>query len=53
MQTVLNGMVPGLLPLLYTLLMLYFMDKKKMSPVTLMLITMVVGVIGCALGILA
>ncbi|MFV0551661.1 MAG: PTS system mannose/fructose/sorbose family transporter subunit IID [Anaerorhabdus sp.] len=52
-QTVLNGMVPGLLPLLYTLLMLYFMDKKKMSPVTLMLITMVVGVIGCALGILA
>lgn len=51
-QSALDGMVPGLMPLLYTLLMLYLMDKKKMSPVVLMLITMLVGVVGYALGIL-
>ncbi len=51
-QAVLDGMIPGLLPLLYTLLMLWFMDKKKVSPVTLMLITMLVGVVGYAFKIL-
>ena len=51
-QAVLDGMIPGLLPLLYTLLMLWFMDKKKVSPVTLMLITMLVGVVGYSFKIL-
>ncbi|WP_040214987.1 PTS system mannose/fructose/sorbose family transporter subunit IID [Clostridium polynesiense] len=51
-QSVLDGMIPGLLPLLYTLLMLYLMDKKKMSPVVLMLVTMLVGVVGFAVGFL-
>lgn len=52
-QTTLDGMVPGLLPVLYTLLMLWLMKKKKANPILLMLLTMAVGVIGYACGILA
>ncbi len=39
-------------PFLYTLLMLWLMDKKKMNPVVLMLVTMLVGIAGYAVGIL-
>ena len=52
-QTTLDRMVPGLLPVLYTLLMLWLMKKKKANPILLMLLTMAVGVIGYACGILA
>lgn len=52
LQSALDGIVPGILPLLYTLLMLWLMDKKKLNPVMLMLVTMVVGIIGYAAGIL-
>lgn len=51
-QTTLDGMVPGLLPVLYTLLMLWLMKKKKANPILLMIFTMIIGVIGYALGIL-
>ncbi|WP_320934349.1 PTS system mannose/fructose/sorbose family transporter subunit IID, partial [Hungatella effluvii] len=52
LQSTLDGIVPGILPLLYTLLMLWLMDKKKMNPVVLMLVTMLVGIAGYAVGIL-
>ncbi|MEG0709832.1 MAG: PTS system mannose/fructose/sorbose family transporter subunit IID [Longicatena sp.] len=51
-QATLDGMVPGLLPVLYTLLMVWLLKKKKANPIVLMLITMVVGIIGYACGIL-
>ena len=52
-QSTLDSMVPGLLPVLYTLFMLWLMKKKKMNPIVLMIITMLIGVIGYAGGILA
>lgn len=53
LQETVDGIVPGLLPLLYTLLMYYLLDKKKMGAVTLILLTMAVGIIGVTLGIIA
>lgn len=44
--------MPGMLPLLYTLLMLWLMNKKKANPVILMLVTMVIGILGHLAGIL-
>lgn len=52
-QSTLDSMVPGLLPVLYTLLMLWLMKKKKANPIILMVLTMIIGVIGYACGILA
>ena len=52
-QSTLDSMVPGLLPVLYTLLMLWLMKKKKANPIMLMILTMVVGVVGYAFGFLA
>ncbi len=52
LQETLDGIVPGILPLLYTLLMLWLMEKKKLNPVVLMVVTMLVGIGGFALGIL-
>lgn len=53
LQETLDGLMPGLLPLAYTLLMYWLMTKKKVGPVTLILITMVLGVVLYALGVLA
>lgn len=53
LQSTLDGMMPNLLPLLVTLICYTLLDKKKMSPVVLMVVLMVVGVILYALGILA
>lgn len=52
LQSALDGIIPGILPLLYTLLMLWLMEKKKLNPVVLMVITMVIGIIGHAIGLL-
>lgn len=46
LQNVLNGLMPGLAALGYTMLMYYFIDKKKVNPILLILITMLVGVVG-------
>lgn len=51
-QETLDGLVPGLLGVLYTLLMYFLITKKKISAVKLILITMVIGVAGVYLGIL-
>lgn len=52
LQSTLDSMMPNLLPLCVTLLC-YRMLNKKMSPVVLMILLMVVGVVLYALGILA
>lgn len=51
-QQTLDGLVPGLLGVLYTLLMYWFITKKKISAVKLILITMVIGIAGVYIGIL-
>lgn len=51
-QETLDGLVPGLLGMLYTLLMYYLISKRKVSPIKLILVTMVVGIIGVYAGIL-
>ncbi|MDR1794095.1 MAG: PTS system mannose/fructose/sorbose family transporter subunit IID [Erysipelotrichaceae bacterium] len=41
LQDVLDGLMPQLVPLLYTLLMYYLINKKKINPVLLIVATMV------------
>lgn len=50
-QEQLDGLVPGVLPLLLTLLMYYLISKRKMNPVLLMFALMFFGVIGVYVGI--
>ncbi|KEI04895.1 PTS N-acetylgalactosamine transporter subunit IID [Clostridium botulinum] len=50
-KEVLDNIIPNLLPLLYTLLM-YKLLKKNCSPILLIFITVVVGILGKLLGIL-
>ncbi|GHH98626.1 PTS system mannose/fructose/sorbose family transporter subunit IID [Neobacillus kokaensis] len=52
LQKTLDGLIPGLLPVIYTLLMYYLLSKKKVGAVTLIVITMAVGIVGVLLGIL-
>lgn len=53
LQETLDGMMPSMLPLALTLLCFWLIDKKKVGPVPLMFIVMIVGVIGSMAGILA
>lgn len=53
LQDVLDGLMPNLVPLLYTLLMFYLINKKKVNIVLLMLGTIILGVIGVYFGILS
>ncbi|SDI74467.1 PTS system mannose/fructose/sorbose family transporter subunit IID [Natribacillus halophilus] len=50
-EDVLDSIMPGLLPLVYTLAM-YFLLKKKQSPLILIGITVLFGLLGAYLGIL-
>jgi len=52
-QETLDGLVPNLMPLLFTGGMYWLMAKKKMSPTILMFLTMAIGIVGVYLGILA
>ena len=52
LQSTLDGIMLGMLPLLYTLLMLWLMNKKKANPIILMLVTMAIGILGHLAGIL-
>lgn len=49
---VLDQIMPGMLPLVYTLA-LYFLLKKKQSPLVLIAVTVVFGLLGSYLGIFA
>nr|WP_307774765.1 PTS system mannose/fructose/sorbose family transporter subunit IID [uncultured Cetobacterium sp.] len=48
---VIDKIMPNLLPLLYTLFMFYLLKKGK-TPITLIMITLAIGIIGRGLGIL-
>ncbi|MGY3778774.1 PTS system mannose/fructose/sorbose family transporter subunit IID [Isobaculum melis] len=52
LQETLDGLMPGVLGLGYTMLMFYLIKKKKISATILILLTMLVGVAGVYLGIL-
>lgn len=52
LQKVLDGLVPGLLPLAYTFLMYFLLSRKKIGAVPLILITMAFGIVGVLLNIL-
>ncbi|MBF1118900.1 MAG: PTS system mannose/fructose/sorbose family transporter subunit IID, partial [Solobacterium sp.] len=43
---------PKLLPMAYTLLMLYFLKKKQVSPVILIVATIAISIICSAIGLL-
>lgn len=53
LQETLDGIMPGVIPLLYTLLMYYLLVKKKVSPILLMVGTMLLGIVCVYLGILS
>ncbi|HHY80887.1 MAG TPA: PTS system mannose/fructose/sorbose family transporter subunit IID [Thermoanaerobacter sp.] len=52
LQETLDSLIPGLLPLGITVLMYYLLTTKKVSPVVLMILIMIFGVIGVYLNIL-
>ena len=52
LQEVLDGLMPNLIPLLYTLLMYYLIDKKKANIILLMVFTICLGILGVLAGIL-
>lgn len=52
LQDVLDGLLPNLIPLLYTLLMYWLIDKKKVSIILLMFCTILLGIAGVLVGIL-
>lgn len=52
LQDILNDLMPGLLGLLYTGLMYYLVQKKKVSATVLLFGTMIVGILGVYIGVL-
>lgn len=50
-QSALDGMLPSLLPVALTLVVYAILSKTKISPVAMMLILMVVGVLGTLVGL--
>ena len=52
LQETLDGLMPNLIPLLYTLLMYWLIDKKKVNIILLMFLTILLGVLGVCVGIL-
>lgn len=53
LQNTLNGLIPRLLPLSYTLFCYFLITKKKVNPIVLMICTIIGGAIGKVLGIFA
>lgn len=53
LQKTLDDLIPNLIPLIYTMIMYWLINKKKINIVLLMFITILIGVAGVALGILA
>ena len=51
LQDNLNSLIPGLMPLLLTLLCMWLL-KKKVSPIVIILALFVVGILGHVVGIL-
>ena len=51
LQDNLNSLIPGLMPLLLTLLCMWLL-KKKVSPIVIILALFIVGILGHVVGIL-
>ena len=51
LQDKLDEVFPGLLTAVTIIICWYLMSKKKMSPIKVMLILLVVAIVGCAIGI--
>lgn len=51
-QKTLDGLMPGVLGLVYTYIMYYLITKKKVSAVKLIFITMIVAILGVYAGVL-
>lgn len=52
LNDVFNNIMPGLMPLLFTLLVYYLLKKKNVKTTTLLLICVVIGMFGAFFGIL-
>ena len=52
LNDVFNNIMPGLMPLLFTLLVFYLLKKKNVKTTTLLLICVVIGLVGAFFGIL-
>ena len=52
-QALLNGILPALIPLALTLMCYTLIKKKKWSPTKCIFLLLIIGVVGCALGIWA
>ena len=52
LNSVFNNIMPGLMPLLFTLLVYYLLKKKNVKTTTLLLICVVIGLVGAFFGIL-
>ena len=52
LQDTLDGLMPGFLGLMYTLLMYILITKKKISATVLIFSTMIIGIAGTYLGII-
>ena len=50
-QNYLNSILPCILPLLLTLMCYFLIIKKNFTPVKLILLLLVIGIVGCAFGI--
>lgn len=50
-QTYLNAILPGLIPLLFTLMCYFLLKKKGFTPIKLILLFLIIGIVGCMLGI--
>ena len=50
-QALLDGILPMLLPLVITILMFYLIKKKGFTPVKCIVLLLVIGIVGCAVGI--
>ncbi len=51
LQGLINGILPALIPLALTLMCYFLIKKKNWSPVKCIALLLVIGVVGCAVGI--
>ena len=52
-QNILDGVLPQLLPLAFTLGLFFLIKKKKWSPVMCIVLLLVIGIVGALIGHLA
>lgn len=52
-QTMLDKIAPALLPAIFTIIVFYLIKKRKWTTYQLVILTIIIGIIGSAIGILA